>query len=72
MKPNLKVVDMPKNFQQDSELALLKTQAELLKLMIKVTEFVEEISRNKIQEFPRLRAFKIRELIISKVLFDNE
>mgnify|MGYP001476796692 FL=1 len=40
MKPNLKVVDTPKNFQQDSELALLETQAELLKLMIKVTEFL--------------------------------
>ena len=58
MKPNLKVVNTPKNFQQDSELALLETQAELLKLMIKVTEFVEEISRNKIHGVERLNVRK--------------
>ena len=58
MKPNLKVIANPKDFQKDSELGLLETQAKLLKLMLKVTEFVEEISRNKMNGVESLSVHK--------------
>ena len=39
MKPNLKLAPAPENFKRDSDSALLSTQAELIKLMSKLSKF---------------------------------
>ena len=48
--PKLKIVSKSKNFKRDSILGLFKTQSELLKFMIKVTNLIAKESENKMNK----------------------
>ena len=58
MKPNLKLAPTPKNFQRDSDNALLSTQAELIKLMSKLSKFEKEKADNKLNSVQDMKVFK--------------
>ena len=58
MKPNLKLAPTPKNFQRDSDSALLSTQAELIKLMSKLSKFEKQKADNKLNSVQDMKVFK--------------
>ena len=58
MKPNLKLAPTPKNFQRDSDIALLSTQAELIKLMSKLSKFEKQKEVNKLNSVQDMKVFK--------------
>ena len=58
MKPNLKLAPTPKNFQRDSDIALLSTQAELIKLMSKLSKFEKQKADNKLNSVQDIKVFK--------------
>ena len=58
MKPNLKLAPTPKNFQRDSDSALLSTQAELIKLMSKLAEFEKQKADNKLNSVQDMKVFR--------------
>ena len=58
MKPNLKLAPTPKNFQRDSDIALLSTQAELIKLMSKLSKFEKQKEDNKLNSVQDMKVFK--------------
>ena len=58
MKPNLKLAPTPKNFQRDSDIALLSTQAELIKLMSKLSKFEKQKEDNKLNSVQEMKVFK--------------
>jgi hypothetical protein len=54
----LQIVPKSKNFKRDSILGLLKTQSELLKFMIKVTNLIAKESENKMNTVKDLKVYK--------------
>ena len=58
MKSNLKLAPTPENFQRDSDSALLSTQAELIKLMSKLSEFEKQKADNKLNSVQDMKVFK--------------
>ena len=58
MKPNLKLAPTPKNFQRDSDSALLSTQAELIKLMSKLSKFEKQKADNKLNSVQDMKVFR--------------
>jgi hypothetical protein len=56
--PKLKIVSKSKNFKRDSTVGLLKTQSELLKFMIKVTNLIAKESENKMNKVKDLKVYK--------------
>jgi len=58
MKPNLKLAPTPKNFQRDSDIALLSTQAELIKLISKLSKFEKQKADNKLNSVQDMKVFK--------------
>ena len=58
MKPNLKLAPAPENFQRDSDSALLSTQAELIKLMSKLSKFDKQKADNKLNSVQEMKVFK--------------
>ena len=58
MKPNLKLAPAPANFQRDSDSALLSTQAELIKLMSKLSKFEKQKADNKLNSVQDMKVFK--------------
>lgn len=56
--PKLKIVSNPKNFKRDSTLGLFKTQSELLKFMIKVTNLIAKESEDKMNKVKDLKVYK--------------
>ena len=58
MKPNLKLAPTPKNFQRDSDIALLSTQAELIKLMSKLSKYEKQKADNKLNSVQDMKVFK--------------
>ena len=57
-KPNLQLAPIPKNFERDSDSALLSTQAELIKLMSKLLKFEEQKEDNKLNSVQDMKVFK--------------
>ena len=57
-KPNLQLVPNPKNFQRDSDSALLSTQAELMNLMSKLLKFEKQKADNKLNSVQDMKVFK--------------
>ena len=53
MQLKLRLAPTPKNFQRDSDSALLSTQAELIKLMSKLSKFEKQKADNKIKQCSR-------------------
>ena len=58
MKPNLKLVPTPQNFERDSEILLLLAQFELTEQMFEVTQLIEEEARNRINGVENLKVYK--------------
>ena len=58
MKPNLKLAPAPENFKRDSDSALLSTQAELIKLMSKLSKFEKQKADNKLNNVQEMNIFK--------------
>ena len=58
MKPNLKLAPAPANFKRDSDSALLSTQAELSKLMSKLSKFEKQKADNKTNSVQDMKVFK--------------
>ncbi len=58
MKSNLKLAPTPENFQRDSDSALLSTQAELIKLMSKLSKFEKQKADNKTNSVQDMKVFK--------------
>ena len=54
----LSLVPTPKNFQRDSDIALLSTQAELIKLMSKLSKFEKQKADNKLNSVQDIKVFK--------------
>ena len=57
-KPYLQLAPIPKNFERDSDSALLSTQAELIKLMSKLLKFEEQKADNKLNSVQDMKVFK--------------
>ena len=57
-KPNLQLTPIPKNFERDSDSALLSTQAELIKLMSKLSKFEKQKADNKLNSVQDMKVFK--------------
>ena len=57
-KPNLQLVPNPKNFQRDSDSALLSTQAELMTLTSKLLKFEKQKADNKLNSVQDMKVFK--------------
>ena len=58
MKPNLKLAPAPENFKRDSDSALLSTQAELIKLMSKLSKFEKQKADNKLKSVQDMKVFR--------------
>jgi len=54
----LSLAPTPKNFQRDSDIALLSTQAELIKLMSKLSKFEKQKEDNKLNSVQDMKVFK--------------
>ena len=57
-KPNLQLAPLPENFERDSDSALLSTQAELIKLMSKLSKFEKQKAGNKLNNVQDMKVFK--------------
>ena len=58
MQLKLRLAPTPKNFQRDSDIALLSTQAELIKLMSKLSKFEKQKADNKLNSVQDMNIFK--------------
>ena len=56
--PKLRLAPTPKNFQRDSDSALLSTQTELIKLMSKLSKFEKQKVDNKTNSVQDMKVFK--------------
>ena len=57
-KPNLQLAPIPENFERDLDSALLSTQAELIKLMSKLSKFEKQKEDNKLNNVQDMKVFK--------------
>ena len=58
MRPKLHLIPPPKNIQRDSNNALLSTQAELIRLMSKLSKFEKQKADNKLNSVQDMKVFK--------------
>jgi hypothetical protein len=58
MQPKLSLAPAPENFKRDSDSALLSTQAELIKLMSKLSKFEKQKADNKLNSVQDMKVFK--------------
>ena len=57
-KPNLQLAPIPENFERDLDSALFSTQAELIKLMSKLSKFEKQKEDNKLNNVQDMKVFK--------------
>ena len=58
MQPKLRLASNPENFKRDSDSALLSTQAELIKLMSKLSKFEKQKADSKLNSVQDMKVFK--------------